>query len=72
MNKITKITPVLIVKNEEEVLEDYLHSLKRFEEVVIDFNNSTDAGEEIAARFTNVKITTGPFFWLRSNPQCCC
>lgn len=61
MDKISDISAVLIVKNEEEVLKDCLISLERFAEVVIYLNDSTDKSEEIARSFTNTKIVSGPF-----------
>lgn len=61
MDKISNITAVLIVKNEEEVLKDCLTSLVPFAEVVIYLNDSTDKSEEIARSFANTKIVIGPF-----------
>lgn len=61
MQDITKISAVLIVRNEETVLEDCLQSLHRFREVVIYLNESTDRSEEIAKSFPNTKVVIGPF-----------
>lgn len=58
---LSKITPVIIVKNGERHMEKTLSSLKRFPRVVVFDNGSTDRGVKLASSFSNVKVVQGEF-----------
>lgn len=55
------ISVTILTKNCQETLEETLKSLQDFEEVLLYDTGSTDSTLEIAAKFSNVKIVTGPF-----------
>lgn len=48
-----KLSAVLIVKNEEEILATALESVKGFDEIVVVDTGSTDRTKEIASRYTD-------------------
>lgn len=48
-----KLSAVLIVKNEEDILAIALESVKDFDEIVVVDTGSTDATKEIASRYTD-------------------
>lgn len=55
-----KLSAVLIVKNEEDILATALESVKTFDEIVVVDTGSTDRTKEIAARYTD-KIFNFPW-----------
>lgn len=59
---ISKITPVIIVKNGEKHLKDTLLSLKEFENVIVYDNGSTDNTLNIARSYSNVTVIEAPFY----------
>lgn len=48
-----KISAVLIVKNEEDILANALESVKDFDEIIVVDTGSTDRTKEIASRYTD-------------------
>ena len=58
---IKHISVVIIVKNAEETIAEYLAALVRFSEVIVYCNHSTDNTMEIARGFANVKLIEGDF-----------
>ncbi len=61
-NKITHITPVLIVKDAAKTLSASLQSLSSFAEVIVYDNGSLDESKKIASSFANVKLHEGEFY----------
>ena len=61
------ISLCMIVKNEEEVLERCLNSLKGLmDEIIIVDTGSTDSTKEIAARYTEDRISAARLRHLRA------
>ncbi|MGM0925015.1 MAG: glycosyltransferase family 2 protein [Pseudomonadota bacterium] len=58
---LSRVTPVIIVKNGAQHMEKTLKSLHKFPRVVVFDNGSTDHGLEIASSFSNVELFQGDF-----------